>query len=119
MVRWYRDLLALRRREPALGPAAAAPAPTAAGLRCSWSNASDGRPEWFALARAGWRTVVNLAPEAADIPVGSEVTAVEVVLAWRDDAVVVANEPATVRVGPTCAAVVRVSEPGLRPVRPG
>ena len=112
MVRWYRDLLALRRSEPGLGPAQCGPAATAAGLHCSWANAADGRPEWFVVVRDGWRTVVNLTGHPLAVELGSEVTGAHVVLAWRADATIVDGDPVAVRLGPACAAVVRVVEHG-------
>ena len=110
MVRWYRDLLALRRARARAGTRGRAATGTAAGVRCSWSNGRAGRPEWFALARDGWRTVVNLGAEHTDIELGAEVTSAEVVLSWRGDAAAVDGRRSAVRVGPSCAAVVRVAE---------
>jgi maltooligosyltrehalose trehalohydrolase len=112
MVRWYRDLLTLRRTHSALGPAQRGPGATAGGLRCSWSNATHGRLEWFMVARDGWRIVVNLAAEPVVVRLGSEGTDTDVVLAWRDDAAPVDGDPQAVRLGPRCAAVVRVRELG-------
>ena len=52
-----------------LGPGwAAHGATTAAGIRCSWGG-DAARPDWFAVARGPWRTVVNLSSTEQLVPV--------------------------------------------------
>ena len=68
---WYRSLLALRSREPGLGPGRAGAGATAAGLRCSWEADLEGRPRWFMVTRGEWRTVANLSGEPVDIDLGA------------------------------------------------
>jgi len=78
---WYHALSELRRREPDLGPGwAAEGATTAARIRCSWGG-EGGRPDWFAVARGPWRTVVNLSSTDQTVPVDGT----QVVLSWGED----------------------------------
>ena len=110
LLRWYRDLLALRRQEPGLGSSYAGPVATAGGIRCSWSAPGDGRPEWFVLVRGRWRTAVNLTGTERDVELGGSAGAGQatVRLAWRDAAQVPDGRPTTVRLGPHTAAVLEL-----------
>ena len=84
---WYRSLAELRRQQPDFGPGVALrEAGTAAGVSCSFSEDPSGRPEWFMVARGGWRTAANLSRAACAIPL--EGANAEVVLAWGSTAVV-------------------------------
>jgi maltooligosyltrehalose trehalohydrolase len=71
MLRWYRDLVALRRGEPDLR----ADDLSEVGVRHG--------PDWFVVRRGSFEVAVNLGPRAAVLPVGPSV---QVVLAWADDA---------------------------------
>jgi maltooligosyltrehalose trehalohydrolase len=62
MLEWYRELIALRRAEPALGPGP---------LTCSVEMAAD--RTWFRVDREGWSLAVNLAAEAQMVPCSGRV----------------------------------------------
>jgi maltooligosyltrehalose trehalohydrolase len=120
MVTWYRDLIALRRREPGLLASPAGPDATAGALRCAWSAEpvaeDDPRPAWFVVGRPGWRTVVNLHAAEQVVPLDVEglgaVSDAHVELAWQPDAVPSTDESSgcAVRLAGHGSAVVRVAE---------
>ena len=116
LVRWYADLLTLRRTEPGLGSAVAAPGSTAGTLRCLCGPTDDdtarpGRPAWIVVARPGWRTVVNLTDEPLDVPLDVDgldpVTSAKVELAWSSADV---GTGPVVRLAALGSAVVRVAD---------
>ena len=122
LLRWYRDLLALRRHEPDLAGACAGSVPdagpvaTAGGIRCSWSAPADGPPEWFVVARGRWRTVVNLTGVEQGVPLGGgHWDRATVRLAWRDGATVPVEQPTSVRLEPRTAAVLELGVDGTGP----
>ena len=113
LLRWYRDLI-LFRREHLTGSAPAPPAsqarPPPACAAPGPANCADERPDWFAVARGRWRTVVNVSgrPHVVQLHADDSPDRAVVRLAWRDGAQVVQDEPASVRLLPRCAAVVEV-----------
>jgi maltooligosyltrehalose trehalohydrolase len=120
MVAWYRELLALRRREPGLLPASAGPGPTAGALHCRFGAepvaADDPRPSWVVIGRPGWRTVVNLRDDEQDVPLDvaglAAVGGATVELAWLPCTLADADDRpgGTVRLPGHGSAVVRVTE---------
>ncbi|MEZ5115281.1 MAG: malto-oligosyltrehalose trehalohydrolase [Candidatus Nanopelagicales bacterium] len=113
LLRWYRDLVALRGEPGGPGPASAstdsptAPggAGTAGGVRCDWRAGDDGRPRWFATHRGPWSTVANLSDDAVTVPVAG---AHQVALAWPGAAAATVTGD-EVRLEPGASAVVRKS----------
>jgi maltooligosyltrehalose trehalohydrolase len=119
MVRWYRSLIALRRGEPGLGPASAAPGPTAGGLRvrCGPTTAPDDpRPTWVVVGRPGWRTLLNLTDAPVAVPLDvvglGTVSSAHVELAWpgTDETVDNGHAGCVLRLPARGSAVVRVVE---------
>jgi maltooligosyltrehalose trehalohydrolase len=118
MVAWYRELLALRRREPGLRSAAAGPDPTAGALRCRWTPqpvaADDPRPAWFVAARPGWRTAVNLRDVEQDVPLDVDglgtVSRGTAELAWAGADVIEQGGVTSVRLPALGSAVLRVDD---------
>ncbi|WP_088282010.1 malto-oligosyltrehalose trehalohydrolase [Kineosporia sp. A_224] len=76
MLRWHHDLVRLRRSEPDLRDDDLAAVLVRTGA------------DWFVVRRGGFDVAVNLAPEAAVLPVGPDA---EVVLDWDGDARVAAG----------------------------
>ena len=117
MVAWYRDLLALRRREPGLLPVSAGPDPTAGALRCRYGSEPvgphDPRPSWVVVGRPGWRTAVNLRDVDQDVPLDvaglAGVADAQVELAWP---------PGTVAGTVASTVAAPAPAPATRPVRP-
>ncbi len=122
LVRWYRSLMALRRDEPGLGPASAAPGQTAGGLRVRCgptTTADDPRPTWVVVGRPGWRTLLNVTDAPVAVPLDvvglATVSSAKVELAWpaahvdSSDADS-ADEGCAVRLPAHGSAVVRVVE---------
>jgi malto-oligosyltrehalose trehalohydrolase len=80
LLRWYQELIALRRAEPSLGAASAA-AGNPGGLHCTIGG--DGSRSWtrsITTTRPGWMVVANLTAEALHIDVDPGLA--KVWLAW-------------------------------------
>ena len=111
LLTWYRDLIALRSVPGGPGSAVATGGEsptdsdlTAGGLHCRWSADGDGRPEWFAVERPGWATVVNLCDRSMRVPLEG---IAGVHLAWRPDAATLA--PGGLALKPHSAVVARLA----------
>ena len=105
---WYRSLIGLRRTEPDFGSGQAADgATTAAALRCSWEERTDGRAGWFMVGRGRWRTVANLSDHGYEIPLASE--GAEIRLAWGDRVSLDPDRPQLLRLPGHSVAVVQLS----------
>ena len=93
MLRWYRDLIALRRRHHELADG------RLDGVQVDF----DEREQWLVMRRGDLRTVVNLAESRWTVPLDAEPG--EVVLAWEPDQTKL--KPQAVHLPPRTAAVVR------------
>ena len=94
MLRWYRDLIALRRRRHELTDG------RLDGVQVDF----DEREQWLVMRRADLRTVVNLAESRWTVPLDAE--PLEVVLAWEPSQTKL--KPQALHLPPRTAAVVRV-----------
>lgn len=70
LLRWYRDLLRLRRAEPELAD------PRLDRVDVSYDEAAG----WLVVSRGTFRVVLNIADDVRDVPVVGSV-----MLAWRPD----------------------------------
>ena len=94
MLRWYRDLVALRRAEFDLTD----------GRLDRVRVAFDERDQWLVMARGSLRTVANLSESRWTVPLDAEPE--EVVLSWDADATKLKER--AVHLPPGTAAVLRV-----------
>jgi maltooligosyltrehalose trehalohydrolase len=94
MLRWYRDLIALRRHRHELTDG------RLDGVQVDF----DEREQWLVMRRADLRTVVNLAESRWTVPLDAE--PLEVVLAWEPSQTKLT--PQALHLPPHTAAVVRV-----------
>ncbi len=106
LLRWHRDLIALRATAGGPGPAAARDAAesdgTAGGLRCRWSEDESGGPSWFATLRGAWVTVANLSDDAVHVPLEG---IHDIALEWRTGAATLASGGVSLK--PRSAVVLR------------
>ncbi len=102
LLTWYRDLIALRRREPGASD------PRLDRVAVDLPQTGEG---WLVVRRGDLRVVVVLDVSGAEVPLDAPAT--EVVLAWDDDA---ALGERAVRLGREGVAVVRVTPPTAPPV---
>jgi len=100
LLQWYRELVALRRDEPALGD----------GRLDLVAVEFDEDARWLVMRRGPVRTVVNLSSSRWSVPLDAE--PVEVLLAWEPAQT--RTQPRGIHLPPGTAAVVRVTtSPGL------
>ena len=106
LLQWYRDLVALRRREPALGD----------GRLDLVEVDHDEDAGWLVMRRGDLRTVANLSGSRWSVPLDAEPS--EVLLAWEPAQT--KTQPRGIHLPPGTAAVVRVTThlasagPGVR-----
>jgi maltooligosyltrehalose trehalohydrolase len=101
LLRWYQDLVALRRAEPSLGPAPAGDE-RPGGLRCIVRG--KGIPQSVMTTRPGWAVVANFT--SADRPVDLDPANTKVWLAWPSTEAVESGSNGLV-LGPHTTAVIR------------
>jgi maltooligosyltrehalose trehalohydrolase len=101
LLQWYRDLVALRRHEPAL----------ADGRLDLVGVDFDEDARWLVMRRGPVRTVVNLSSSRWSVPLDAE--PVEVLLAWEPAQT--KTQPRGIHLPPGTAAVVRVTTPPRLP----
>ncbi|MEO5982243.1 MAG: malto-oligosyltrehalose trehalohydrolase [Pedococcus sp.] len=94
MLGWYRDLVALRRKEPAFND----------GRLDLVEVDFDEHAQWLVMRRGPFRTVVNLADASATVPL--DALPIEVVLAWEPGQTRLDEQ--LVHLPPRTAAIVRV-----------
>jgi len=99
LLRWYRDLVALRRKEPALGD----------GRLDLVEVDFDEDARWLVMRRGPLRTVLNVSASRWSVPLDAE--PVELLLAWEPART--KSQPCGIHLPPGTAAVVRVG-PALR-----
>jgi len=99
LLRWYRDLVALRRNEPALGD----------GRLDLVEVDFDEDARWLVMRRGPLRTVLNVSASRWSVPLDAE--PVELLLAWEPART--KSQPRGIHLPPGTAAVVRVG-PALR-----